>query len=229
MELEETLLTIKNELISRGACFVGFSDITNVENNYGFKGAITIAYKLLDSVVEQITEDKGPTYQYFHHYRTVNATLDQLALYTATMLERQKHKVLMIPASQSSVEDPYCGAFPHKTAAVLSGNGFIGKNALFISKDFGSKIRLATVLVDVPLKAEFPIMEPKCNNCNICVESCPAKAITGEIYHYGDDRNKIFDAEKCSTHMKKAYQHIGRGAVCGICIKVCPYNKSSKY
>ena len=222
---KEFLNNLKKELINKGACFVGFSNIENVKNNYGFKGAITIGYKLLDSMVEQITKEQGPTYQYFHHYRTVNFALDQLALFTATMIERQGHKVLMIPASQSSVEDAYSGAFPHKTAAVLSGNGFIGKNALFISNQFGSKVRLATVLVDEPLQAEFPLVMPKCNECNLCVNSCPAKAISGNIYNYGDDRKTIFDAEKCSQYMKKNFQHIGRGSVCGICIKVCPFNK----
>lgn len=224
-ELKSYLQNLKVELISRGACFVGFSNIETLKNNYGYKGAITIGYKLLDSLVEQITTQQGPTYQYFHHYRTVNTALDQLSLYTATMLERLGHRVLVIPASQSSVEDPYKGAFPHKTAAVLSGNGFIGKNALFIHSKYGSKLRLATVLIDIPLEPEYPIMQPKCNNCNICVNACPAKAISGQIYNYGEERDKIFNAEKCSQHMKKAYQHIGRGAVCGICIKVCPYNK----
>lgn len=224
-KFEDYIYKIKDELISRGACFVGFSDVSDEPNNYGFKGAITIAYKLLDSVVGQITTENGPTYQYFHHYRTVNFALDQMALWTATMIERTGHKCLMIPSSQSSVEDPYSGAFPHKTAAVLSGNGFIGKNALFISNQYGSKIRLATVLVDVPLKAEHDIVMPKCKDCNLCVRSCPAGAISGNIYNYGDDRSTIFDAKKCSDHMKKAYQHIGRGSVCGICIKVCPFNK----
>ena len=222
---KEFLDNLKKELINRGAGFVGFSNIEKVNNNYGFKGAITIGYKLLDCMVNQITKENGPTYQYFHHYRTVNFALDQLALFASTMLEREGHKVLMIPASQSSVEDAYSGAFPHKTAAVLSGNGFIGKNALFISNQFGSKVRLATVLIDEPLEAELPIVLPKCNECNACVNNCPAKAISGNIYNYGDSRDTIFDAEKCSQYMKKNFQHIGRGSVCGICIKVCPFNK----
>ena len=224
----EDLSDLKEELLRRGACFVGFSDISNIPNNMGYKGAVSIGYKLLDSIIENQISLDGPTYQYFHHYRTVNFALDQLALYAATILERKGYITIMIPASQSSIEDPYSGAFPHKTAAVLSGNGFIGKNALFISKDFGSKVRLATILVDKPLKAEYPIMQPKCNECNLCVNSCPAKAIKGNIYKYGEDRSTIFDAEKCSQYMKRAYQHIGRGSVCGICIKVCPYNKINK-
>jgi ferredoxin len=31
-----------------------------------------------------------------------------------------------------------------------------------------------------------------------------------------------------SEHMKKAYQHIGSGAVCGICMRVCPKGHESR-
>ena len=39
---------------------------------------------------------------------------------------------------------------------------------------------------------------------------------------YGE-RN--FDAEKCSKYMKEHFQDVGRGSVCGVCIKVCPKNR----
>ena len=220
--MEQEFLKLKDMLIEKGAGFVSFCDISNLSNNLGFKGAISIGYKLLYSFIDQIDEQNGPTYQYFHHYRDVNTALDQLSLFASTYLDRLGIKALMIPASQSSVEDPYAGAFPHKTAAVLSGEGFIGKSGLFIHEKFGGRVRLATVLVDYPLQSSKPIIENGCGNCTRCVDACPSKAISGKIYKLGEDRSTFFDAEKCSKHMKKAYQHVGRGSVCGICVKVCP-------
>lgn len=219
---------IKETLLEKGASFVGFSDVTDVENNYGFHGAITIGIKLLDAVVEQVYGEKAPTYQYFHHYRTVNFALDQLALFTALKLERQGHRTLMIPASQSSVNDPFAGAFPHKTAATKANLGYIGKSALFIHREYGSMVRLATVLVDEPLTPDLPPVEEKCGSCALCQIACPANAITGKEYSPGAKRDTVFNAEKCSKHMKDAYKHIGRGAVCGICIAVCPKNKINR-
>lgn len=216
---------LKNILLEKGATFVGFSDIRDVENNMGFSGAITIGIKLLDAVVEQIREAGAPTYQYFHHYRTVNFALDQLALFAALTLEKDGHRVLMIPASQSSVTDPYAGAFPHKTAAVRANLGYIGKSALFIHRDYGNGVRLATVLIDAPLTPDTGPCTEHCGNCNKCVSACPAQALTGKEYVPGTPRESVFNAEKCSKHMKTAYQHIGRGAVCGICIAVCPKGK----
>ena len=52
--------------------------------------------------------------------------------------------------------------------------------------------------------------------------------ILGKNYVMGDARETIFDAEKCSSYMKKNYQNVGRGSVCGQCIAVCPKYKGSK-
>lgn len=216
---------IRNMLLEKGASFVGFSNIEDLPENRGYKGCITIGIKLLDSIVEQIYDEKAPTYEYFHHYRTVNYALDQLALFTATYLERMGFHPLMIPASQSSVSDPFRGAFPHKSGAVKANLGFIGKNALFIHRDFGSKVRLATILLKEPLNCDLPPVTLRCGTCTRCKDACPANAITGAEYVSGEDRDTIFNAEACSRHMKDAYKHIGRGAVCGICMAVCPFNR----
>ena len=219
---------LKETLLEKGATFVGFSDVTGVEPNYGFCGAITIGIKLLDAVIEQVVAENAPTYQYCHHYRTVNFALDQLALYAALTLEKNGARALMIPASQSSVQDPYAGAFPHKTAAVKANLGIIGKSGLFLHTDYGNRVRLATVLTDLPLAPDLPAPAFSCGNCRLCVDACPAHAIQGAEYVPGAPRDTIFDAKKCSDHMKTAYNHIGRGAVCGICIAVCPRNHLKK-
>ena len=107
--------------------------------------------------------------------------------------------------------------------AVLSGLGFVGKSGLFLSKDFGSKVRLGTIITDMPLTSEFPIIKNGCGDCTLCQKACPAGAIYGELPTTDGERN--FDAEKCSKYMKEHFQDVGRGSVCGVCIQVCPKNK----
>ena len=223
IDLEIQLQKLKDILWEKGASLIAFSDISSLKENKGYIGAITIGYKILDEYIEQIKENNSPTYEYFSHYRAVNAALDQMALYTATYMDRLGYKSMMIPASQSSNEDRLKGAFPHKTAAVLSGSGWIGKSGLFISDVYGGRIRLATVLTMAPLKADKPIPKNKCGNCDKCFKACPAGAIVGNNYVNGDERDTILDAEKCSKYMKEHYQHIGRGSVCGQCIAACPH------
>jgi epoxyqueuosine reductase QueG len=217
---------LKNILKRNGATLVGFSDLGEKASPEfpHLRYAVTIVRRLSDTVVETI--NGKPTIMYFHHYRTTNTKLDLLALDAVDFIESQGYSALPIAASQSTNtdKDAYRGVFSHKTAAVLSGLGFIGKNALFITPEYGSKIRLATVLTDMPLSPEFPVMTGGCGSCEICKNACPAKAITGNNYVYGEARDTILDARRCSEHMK-TYKDIGRGAVCGICMRVCPYNQ----
>jgi epoxyqueuosine reductase QueG len=220
---------LKTILTANGATLVGFSDLGDKAPSEfpHLRYAVTIVRRLSDTVIETI--DGKPTIMYFHHYRTTNTKLDLLALDAVDFIEAQGYSALPIAASQSTntEKDAYRGVFSHKTAAVLAGLGFIGKNALFINPKLGSKLRLATVLTDMPLSAEFPVMERGCGSCEICKNACPAKAITGNNYVYGEARDTILDARRCSEHMK-TYKDIGRGAVCGLCMRACPYNQKKR-
>jgi len=184
--------------------------------------SITLGVRLSGNVMDEIVS--GPTHRYFHHYRTVNAFLDQCALKCVILLQREGHAACAIPASQSTSESGYDGDFPHKTAANMAGLGFIGKSALFVSKDFGPRVRLVTVLTDMELESG-EMMTPQCGDCHACVDACPCGAITGEGWSRDKSRDALVDAALCSRWMKTKYQHIGRGAVCGICAAVCPFGR----
>ena len=223
---------IENELYHAGVAQVGYSLCKEAlpARYKHLPYAISLVYRLSNAVVEEITGfgEAGPTYSYFQHYRAVNALLDQKTLWLSTLIEREGYGALPIPASQS-VKDMglYSGAFQHKTAAVLAGLGWIGKSALFVSPLFGPRVRLGTVLTNMPLPVRsIKGVLPGCKECRACVDACPAHAIRGENYAPGTScRDNIFDPKACSEHMKKAYLHIGRGAVCGICMAVCPFGK----
>lgn len=217
---------IKENLISLGADLVGFSrlDSSPMPSQPNLRFAVTVAVKLPDAVLKTI--ESRPSQEYFHEYRSANALLDRITFLGARFIERKGFNAFPIAASQSTSDDKgaYKGLFPHKTGAVLSGLGFIGKSGLFISNEFGSKVRLATILTDMEVSPEFSIVENGCGNCAECERACPAGAISGIPYKNGMKREDFFSAEKCSNNMKN-YKDVGRGAVCGICIKVCPYNR----
>lgn len=214
---------IKEFALSLGVDLVGFSKINKspLPKQDNLVYAVTIAVKLPDAVLKTIEE--RPTISYFHEYRSANAFLDNVTFRLSRFIENLGFSSFPIPASQSMPNSEYQSTFSHKIGARLSGLGFIGKSGLFISTKYGSKVRLATVLTDLPLNSELPLIESKCQGCTICENSCPAGAISGKEYVEGLDREEFFSCEKCSHHMK-TYKDIGRGAVCGICIKVCPYN-----
>lgn len=225
---ELNILQLQNELkafaTELGADLIGFCafDTPPPALAPNLNHAVSIGVKLSDAVLRTI--ENAPSFAYFQHYRTANALLDNIAFRLARKIEEYGYLALPIAASQSQGKDnPYRGVLPHKTAAVKAGLGFVGKSGLFLSEKYGSKVRLATVLTDLPLQSELPVIENGCGNCTLCAKACPAGAIYGELPTTSGERN--ISPEKCSRYMKEHFQDIGRGSVCGICIKVCPKNK----
>ncbi len=214
MELKDT---IKEFLLSHGAGQVGFCHLKE-ENAFSLPYAISYTIPLSDVIVNQI--DTAPTHTYFHHYRSINALIDQLSLRVGRMLADAGYGYVPIPASQSV--NGLQGIFSHKYAASLAGLGSVGKSGLFLSTQHGPRIRLGTILTDFPFPDKPEILPSPCGDCNLCARSCPAMAITGKAWEPGVIRDTILDARACSDYMKSAFQKIGRGVVCGICMKVCP-------
>lgn len=210
---------IKEFLLSEGVGQVGFCKAG--ENTFSLPYAISFTVPLSNTVIDEITD--APTHTYFHHYRTVNAYIDRLSLKCGLMLAAEGYGYAAIPASQSV--NGMQGIYSHKYAAVNSGLGSIGKNALFISSKNGPRVRLGTILTDCPFTVEEIVPKSTCGNCSICVNACPALALCGKEWSPECKREDIIDARACSDYMKREFQKIGRGAVCGICIKVCPKGK----
>lgn len=226
MELNQA---VENLALSLGAGEVGFADLSalSVLQNLGYSKAVSIFIPLSRGILSKMEDE--PTITYFSHYRTVNRLLDEISLRLTLFLEGVGYPSFAVPASQSlpGEEKPFHSVFSHKSAAILTGRGFIGKSALFVHRQYGPALRLATVLTNAPL--ETPKAEPVCGcgDCQACRDACPAMAIEGRTWTYGMAREEMYDARACSEQMKTAYGHIGRGSVCGLCIIACPYFKKA--
>ncbi|MBE7026518.1 MAG: epoxyqueuosine reductase [Ruminococcaceae bacterium] len=222
---------ISQKLKSLGINEFGFASIEKIDSSRAktLPNAVSIVVPLSDYIVDEI--DKEPTFAYFQHYRAVNAYIDSVLLQLGIFIQENGYKYMPIAASQSipSNDTPYSAYISHKAAARAAGLGTIGKNALFLSKRYGARVRLGTLLTDMPFDtACITEFTDVCGACNMCKRSCPAMAITGNLYKEGAPRESIIDAAACSSYMKKQYQHIGRGVVCGICMRVCPYKGEGK-
>lgn len=214
---------LKSLLSGRGACDIGFCSLDRIADGVdtgGMTHAVSIVFRLSSAVIGEITD--RPTHTYFHHYRTVNAALDSMALSAGQLLERHGYRYIAVAASQTVEKtiDKMRGRISHKMIASMCGLGSIGKNALFLHQFYGPAVRLCTVLTDAPLsKTHHTLNHNLCKGCDECVRSCPAGALSGKTWSPDET---IVDAKACSEYMKRAFIDIGRGAVCGICIKVCP-------
>ncbi|WP_026477076.1 4Fe-4S double cluster binding domain-containing protein [Alkaliphilus transvaalensis] len=217
---------LKKILLDLGVTKVGFCKLDDLlpEKFQHLKSGISIVIRLSDQIISDIDIKDGPTHTYFHHYRTVNFFIDQVTLRITTLLQQWGYLAMAIPASQSINEEgwDFKGLFPHRTAATRAGIGWIGKNCCLVTEEFGPRLRLGTILTNMELEYDQPIEASQCGECNACVKACPAIALKGAIWTPGMDRKEIFDPRACSNHMHQQYQKIGRGSVCGICLKVCP-------
>ena len=213
--MENTIKEIfrKNNITEYGFCKIEDGPFT------GLKYAVSFCVPLPKSVIKEIKN--GPTKIYFHHYRTINAYIDRVSLEICLLMRNSGFDAAYIPASQSTSEDGFKGDFPHKKAAVLAGLGGIGLSDLFVSSAFGPAVRLGTVFVSAPLKTTETSKNP-CLKCGKCVRNCPSGALKGVSFEEAKDVTDIIDVSLCSHYMKKSYQNIGRGSVCGICMAVCP-------
>lgn len=216
------LVQLKNEAAGMGIDFTGTAYIKDYlpKNLKCLPFSFTLGVRLLDAVINEVVN--GATHTYFHHYRTVNTFLDQCALKIAFHIKRAGYNALCVPASQTVDSENISGLVSHKKAAALSGLGFIGKNCLFISSEFGARVRLCTVLTDMPLPYG-KLIKNDCLNCNACIRACKSGALYGVAWSPEKSREDMMDAIKCSVYMKETYKNIGRGAVCGVCMAVCPY------
>jgi epoxyqueuosine reductase len=107
--------------------------------------------------------------------------------------------------------------------AIDAGLGEQGKHGMLITPQFGSRVRLCKIITDLPLKDDNPIdfgVQEYCEeNCNKCVENCPASAIIGKK----EVENGVF---KWLTNGENCYKFwCEQGNDCSICIKVCQFNK----
>jgi epoxyqueuosine reductase QueG len=192
-----------------------------------FANAISVAVHLDDAIIDSI--EGAPTIAYAQHYRRVNATLDAITVRLAGWIESRGYAAHAIPASQVVDTSNLLGAVSHKEVARLAGIGWQGKSLLIISPQFGPRLRLATVLTDMPLTFDKPLKN-SCGSCGKCAQACPAAAIKNVRTkdRYGSREDALY-LDRCveQTLRFKAKTEIA-AQICGVCVRVCPYGQRRK-
>lgn len=105
-----------------------------------------------------------------------------------------------------------------------SGIGWYGKNCSIINDEYGSFIFIGYLITDLELE-NSNIIEEKCGECNLCINSCPTNAIKEDYY---------IDFKKCISYLTQTKSKIPydlRDKMgtkiygCDTCQNVCPKNK----
>ncbi len=109
--------------------------------------------------------------------------------------------------------------------AQQAGMGFVGKNTMIISPAESSYFFLATLLINVPIEADEPIVRNHCGRCNRCLDKCPTNAFVDAFR---------LDARKCISYLTIESKGVIEPALankmgdwifgCDVCQDVCPHN-----
>ncbi len=131
-------------------------------------------------------------YDTIHTYEEVARISHSLARY----LEARGHDAIAVPAflplDMADGKMGMVGAIDWKQAAVESGLGGWGKSGLFLSPQFGPRVRLGGVLTTAPLRCGAKLPESPCRHCDECIHSCPAGALAAD---------GSIDKKKCGDHI----------------------------
>lgn len=241
--MAEKLRALQRELEGQaqimGAHFFGVADLTSAREAIvaqggeflaAFPRAISLGIGLAAGIVDELPRHKertvAMTYDYFV-YTVINQSLDGVALQVSAALEKRGHRTLPVPTSQRIDEENLLGLFPHKLAAHLAGLGWIGKSSLLITPQMGPRVRLVTVLTHAPLIGGEPLPD-QCGDCRLCIEACPAGALTGRTFDPGESRESRIDVHRCDAYRLHLRDQVTGVKTCGMCLYVCPYGQEGR-
>jgi len=114
--------------------------------------------------------------------------------------------------------------------AIQAGLGEYGRHGLVITKEFGPRVRFGKIFTDLPLSHDQPIkfgVKEFCDVCRRCSDACPPQAIPhGAPQDKIENQSNFVGLRKWSVDGEKCFKFwTNQGTECGICIRVCPYNK----
>jgi epoxyqueuosine reductase QueG len=219
---------IKDVLLSSGCDMVG---VANVER---FKGApegrgptdilptarsvIVAAVHILDSVCDDLPETR---YEYTNQFYVLNGVLGIASTRVARLLEDLGYRAIPIPAAYPRINKELLGVLSLRHAAVLAGLGEMGLNNLLITPQFGPRVRLVSIITEVPLEPDQPYKKSLCRKrqkeCGkACVTCCPVEAISPDGW---------VNKDLCLRYQEQIMPWSAVELRCGMCLGVCPIGK----
>ncbi len=210
-----------------GAVLSGYADLTplQVDIRQQMPTGIVFAMPINPDIVPTLTA--GPTREYAAEYDRLNAALDALGTQCATLLCRRGYRAIAQGGTVKVLDrTTLATSLPHKTVATRAGLGWIGKCALLVTEQYGSAIRLNSILTDAPLAVGTPVERSQCGECAACCLACPGSAPSGKQWQAGLPRKDFFDAHACAgTAGQLAGALAIRLTICGRCIAACPWTQ----
>lgn len=195
------------ELHKRGASFVKIADISGfpAKQTQGYPIALLIGIALSPAYIARLSQQNVCDHSEFSNKEML---VDRLAEWAAEFIISRGHQGFA--QSESNLishrlfnSETKTTPLPHKTIAVMGELGWIGKNNLLVTKEYGCAFCMCTVLTNAPLPVENkPVVTPQCKECSVCKDVCPVQALHGSTWGTGINRDLMVDVYRCTTCLK---------------------------
>ena len=219
--LKKSLFALLRE---KGAELMGVGDLRGIVDGALITG-VSVAVPVPRNIVLDL--QTTPTREYYDAYHALNARLDEIVECGAEFLKKAGFQAWANTTKVVKKDENWCTLLPHKTVATRAGMGWIGKSCLLVTPQYGSAVRISSLLTDAPLPADRPVNASRCGGCSVCVNRCPGGALKGTLWTVGTERAEILRKEVCKkTQISRMKQATGMEVdLCGLCFAVCPYTQ----
>lgn len=206
----QTLQDVENYAYELGISSIGY---TKVNPNYIFKdfeilydNAMMLTMEMKRDLIAQ-NPSLESSKEIFRTYEALGVAVNKIA----DFLRQRGYNCHPSPAIGGDIN-----TVPTAQDANL---GYVGKNGILITPEFGPCVRLAAVFIDVdnlPVATEndHKWISDFCKTCNKCVRSCPAGAIYEEPKVLPDGTHVYIDLHKCAPPFSEG---------CSKCISTCVF------
>ena len=185
----------------------------------------------------------NPRKQYFTHvygrtcYETQCHEYERIAYQAAMFLERRGYACLMPPVASGATFSPppnpsiYGAIFSFRHACVAAGLGELAPNGVFMTPDYGPRVRIGALITTAPLEPDPMIMEPIClqlrgEDCLECLKQCPARIFGPpfELFELNIAGKRNLQARSDTTKC------LDRTDFCrGVCHYSCPIGRKAPF
>ncbi|MDF2523012.1 MAG: hypothetical protein K0R31_653 [Clostridiales bacterium] len=207
---ESTLIEMENYAHELGISTIGY---TKVNPNFIFKD-FEILYDNVIMFTMEMKKDLIATNPSLESSKEIFRTYEALGVAVNKIADFLREKGFDCHPS------PAIGGDINTVPTAQDANlGYIGKNGILITPEFGPCVRLAAVFIDVENLPEAKENEHKwieefCKTCNRCVKSCPTGAIYKEPKVLPDGTHVYIDLHKCAPPFSEG---------CSTCISTCVF------
>ncbi|EEG76468.1 epoxyqueuosine reductase [Dethiobacter alkaliphilus] len=194
---------VKDFLYRQGVDLVGIAAIDEIPSYHpprvvedvlpGARSVVVIGRRMLRGSIES-PSPRVSTAHSNSHYRQLERDCYEAGCFLERMNYQAATLPLMLPIEMSRERKGMSGDLSLKHLAVAAGLGKIGRSGLLLTKEFGSRVRLAAIVTTAELVPDHEMTdESPCEDCCACVKACPVQAI--------HDSGKV-DVFKCLTHVQ---------------------------